>query len=64
MKTILRDLKDKVGKGFYLYPTCRGHSLHNGTNGNGDLAGHEPGINTRTFTRAPGYHLTTKYVTR
>jgi len=64
MKTILKNFKAKVGKGSYLYPACGGHSLHNGTNDNGDLARQEPGINIRTFTRSPGNHLTTKYVTR
>jgi len=64
MKTILGDFKAKAGKGSYLYLACGGHSLHKGTNDDGDLARQEPGINIRTFTRSPGNHLATKYVTR
>jgi hypothetical protein len=64
MKTKRGDFKDKFGKESCLYPACGWHSLHNGTNDNGDLARQEPGINVRTFTRSPGNHLITKYVTR
>jgi hypothetical protein len=64
----------KVEKDSCLYPVCGGPSLHNESYDNGErmvnfalgryLAVTEYGINVRTFTRSPGDHLTTKYVTR
>jgi hypothetical protein len=36
MKSLLGDFNAKVGKEYYLYPACGGHSFHKEANDNGE----------------------------
>jgi hypothetical protein len=59
LETVLGDFNAKVGKEFYLYPECGGHSLKNKPNVGGKMSGKfftgkSCDRKIRTFTRSPG----------